>query len=326
MYRKRIIKIAVLVIGAFFLFSCKVKTPSGLTVRDFIDKEAPGIGENIRYEITVTAPKDTEVEFSDLAFDLGKLVSKDKDTPAGGLSVKDSGLIKKDSSSVKKVTQWWTLVSYAAASYRIPKVTIRYREKGGKQWQEAQAEEKDIRIKSLLTKDSTDIRDIKGPYAQWRGWVTYLVLLVLLSAGIAFFTAFNLRKKRLSAVCLSEQLSPWEEAYRRLDELKAKAYEKSGRVKDYYIELSDIVRHYLEGRFNFSAPEMTTEEFLAYIKDSEGLLYEHKNLFKEFLSSCDLVKFAKYGPSEQEIDSSFRLAKKIIDQTKPIDSSLGVKS
>jgi len=61
---------------------------------------------------------------------------------------------------------------------------------------------------------------------------------------------------------------------------------------------------------------MTTQEFLLKVKDDSLLSNEHKRLLKEFLSCSDLVKFAKYGPSEKEVDSSFESAKKLIDETK----------
>ena len=87
-------------------------------------------------------------------------------------------------------------------------------------------------------------------------------------------------------------------------------------IKEIYIELSDIVRHYLENRFILRAPEMTTEEFLDKLKDTDMLSYDQKILLKDFLFHCDLVKFARYGPTEKEIDSSFKSAENLVDQTK----------
>ncbi len=61
---------------------------------------------------------------------------------------------------------------------------------------------------------------------------------------------------------------------------------------------------------------MTTEEFLISARDAVELISEHKNLLKEFLLCCDLVKFAKYAPSVDEVNSIFDSAKNFIDQTK----------
>ncbi len=98
--------------------------------------------------------------------------------------------------------------------------------------------------------------------------------------------------------------------------MEKKDYIRKGKTKAYYIELSDIMRRYLENRFNIRAPEMTTEEFLIKVKEDSVLSLEHKGLLRDFLLNCDLVKFAKYQPAEQEAGLSFASAKKLIDQTK----------
>ena len=99
-----------------------------------------------------------------------------------------------------------------------------------------------------------------------------------------------------------------------------KEYLSTGKVQEFYFELSNIARHYIEDRFKLKAPEMTTEEFLTTLKKSEALNSEQKSLVKDFLSHCDMVKFAKYLPQKKEIDSSYESAKNLVDQTKEIVS------
>ncbi len=109
-----------------------------------------------------------------------------------------------------------------------------------------------------------------------------------------------------------------EIAYEALRELMSRDYLKAGKVREYYFELSNIVRHYIENRFQLKAPEMTTEEFLTTLKHAEILNREQKGVIREFLSHCDMVKFAKYLPDEREIELSYDSAKKLIDGTKEI--------
>ena len=94
-----------------------------------------------------------------------------------------------------------------------------------------------------------------------------------------------------------------------------KDYITSGRVQEFYVELSDIVRHYLEDRFYFKAPEMTTEEFLVHLKNAHQLKPAHKGLLSEFLVQCDMVKFAKHQPGEDEIRSSYDSAEHLVVET-----------
>jgi hypothetical protein len=61
---------------------------------------------------------------------------------------------------------------------------------------------------------------------------------------------------------------------------------------------------------------MTTEEFLEAVKGSSELEQEHKEILKDFLSRCDMVKFAKYGPTPIEILDAFKAAERLIEQTR----------
>jgi len=80
--------------------------------------------------------------------------------------------------------------------------------------------------------------------------------------------------------------------------------------------VSDITRLYMENRFNIHAPHMTTEEFLYYLGVSGHLNDTQKSSLKDFLNSCDMVKFAKYAPTIKEALNNFGCAQKLIDETK----------
>ena len=81
--------------------------------------------------------------------------------------------------------------------------------------------------------------------------------------------------------------------------------------------VSDIVRFYLEERFDFRAPERTTEEFLRELGETNLLLPEQKESLGNFLESCDLVKFAKYEPGENELRELHNSAVKLVEETEP---------
>ena len=123
-----------------------------------------------------------------------------------------------------------------------------------------------------------------------------------------------------SYVEMENDYKQWLEELNRLfdviQELKGQDLPGKGLIKEYYTRLSDIVRRYLENRFSFRAPEMTTEEFMENIKNSSVLVEEHKELLKEFLSHCDMVKFAKYGPTPIEMLDSFKSAESLVEQTR----------
>lgn len=163
-----------------------------------------------------------------------------------------------------------------------------------------------------------ELRDIKPPVFFPRNYLFLIIILVLIIlAGLVVLIRYFLKRLKKKEVTVSQLPRPAHElAYEALEALKFKDLPSKGKIKEYYIELSDIARHYIENRFEIRAPEMTTEEFLFSLKDSVDLTGAHKNLLKEFLSHCDMVKFAKYGPSSQEMNDSFAAAKRLVDETK----------
>ena len=165
------------------------------------------------------------------------------------------------------------------------------------------------------------IKDIKGPVSFPANHFFLIIIAAIASLAaliflITFFLKRYLKKKTESPFIPREPAD--QIAYQALAGLKAKDLPRFGKIKEYYIELSDIVRRYMENRFSFRAPEMTTEEFLYFLRESDSLNGAHKNSLKQFLNHCDLVKFAKYGPTGHEIDDSFNFAKKLVDETKPV--------
>jgi hypothetical protein len=159
------------------------------------------------------------------------------------------------------------------------------------------------------------LRDIKGPLSlSYRVNVFLLLGIALLLATAAIVFIFFRRKK--APVAAAPARPAHLIAFEQLDVLKYKDLIGQGKIKEYYSEISDIIRHYLENRFALKAPEMTTEEFLSYVRDYGRLVPEHKLLLKEFLSACDLVKFAKYAPSLGETGTIFTAAYNVVDQTK----------
>ncbi len=110
-------------------------------------------------------------------------------------------------------------------------------------------------------------------------------------------------------------LSPKEIAYESLKSLNAENLPAQGRIKEYYIRLSGIVRRYIEDQFNVRAPEMTTAEFLLSLKMVRWLSAGSRDALEEFLKCCDMVKFAKHASTHQEMEQSFVLVKRLIDET-----------
>lgn len=163
-----------------------------------------------------------------------------------------------------------------------------------------------------------DIRDIKPPLSFVGDYLLLIIFAsIIVLAALVFLSIFlKKRLKRKAKEPLPAPKSPYQIAREALLALQGQGLPGLGKTKEYYFRLSDIARRYIENRFNIKAPEMTTEEFLFSLRDSAILSGLHKELLKEFLTLCDIVKFAKYGPTPKEIDESFNGAVRLLKETR----------
>lgn len=163
----------------------------------------------------------------------------------------------------------------------------------------------------------TDIRDIKPPVEIPNGWEwLWFTLLALLVLAMVFF-AWHLWKKSRSRIATVPLVPAHIRARQALD----KALELISRPKEFCILVSDTVRIYLEERFDFHAPERTTEEFLRELSVTNLLTDDQKASLGRFLESCDLVKFAKYEPGEPELRELHSSAVRLVEETEPSEIS-----
>ena len=108
----------------------------------------------------------------------------------------------------------------------------------------------------------------------------------------------------------------FDRAIARLDRLRRQGLPDIAGLDAWYVELSDIVRRYIEARFGLRAPERTTEEFLAEAGRSAELSPPHRELLSAFLERCDRVKFARYSPAAEESEDVLALARRFLEETR----------
>jgi hypothetical protein len=114
----------------------------------------------------------------------------------------------------------------------------------------------------------------------------------------------------------SRRRSAYAIALARLDALTSRPLPEGDAAGQVFVELSDIVRHYLEDRFLLRAPELTTEEFLVVATASPDLSDEHRVFLHDFLEHADRVKFARFVPGREHVTESLIRARRFLDQTR----------
>jgi hypothetical protein len=146
-------------------------------------------------------------------------------------------------------------------------------------------------------------------------WAWILVALVLLGAGFLFW--YLRRPRTLVVASAPAALPPWETAKAALDRLAAKGYHLQGEPRLFAIELSEIVRRYLQGRYGFVALEQTTSEVKFSLKHIEITDPQREGLL-ETLTACDLAKYAKFHWPAPELTRALTGARTFVDQTTPL--------
>ena len=131
------------------------------------------------------------------------------------------------------------------------------------------------------------------PPLSWKlvGWISAaLAALAAAVAGAVLLVRYVARRVK------EHRMSPIERAWVELDRLLKKGLPGRGRYKDFYVELTMVVRRYIQRRYGIKAPHMTTEEFLRAARPSDEL--------RRFLESADMVKFAGVEATPDMADSA----------------------
>ncbi|MBI5799963.1 MAG: hypothetical protein HZA92_04445 [Verrucomicrobia bacterium] len=155
------------------------------------------------------------------------------------------------------------------------------------------------------------LRDIRGPVPLppellWL-WVTVGAAL----GGLLMILIWNKWFRHAPLPPVVPPVPPHQRAKHRL----AEALALLSQPKPFCIAVSDALRLYLEDRFDFRAPERTTEEFLVELQRADQLNAAQKDFLANFLSRCDVVKFAKHEPSEAELRSLHSAALGLVEET-----------
>jgi len=182
-----------------------------------------------------------------------------------------------------------------------------------------------LQVVSVLGGTNAVLRDIKD-LARWPAafprWIWVLLLVAALALALGLAARVFLSKPR-TILQHPPPPPPHEVALRALRALLSKKWIETENIEPFYVELSAIVRRYLEGRFLLNAPERTTEEFIREALNSRKLEPEHQRLTGEFLEQADLVKFAKYQPGQADMQAAYSAAERLVKETTPRPATPG---
>ena len=138
-------------------------------------------------------------------------------------------------------------------------------------------------------------------------------LVGLVAAGLAGLAAVVaiacLAIRKIKLMVRVHRMSPIERALYELDVLLKKGLPGRGFFKDFYVELTMVVRRYIERRHAVRAPNLTTEEFLRAAQENAAFSSEAIADLRRFLESADMVKFAGVEATPEMADAATGRAK-----------------
>ena len=163
------------------------------------------------------------------------------------------------------------------------------------------------------------LHDIKGPI-EIPTVLMWLIRIgiVLVLAGLLWLGWWLWQKRRPQGETVA--LVP---ADQRARERLAQALALIDQPERFCTVVSEITRTYLEERFGLRAPDQTTEEFLAELPRSIVLDLRHKQFLGDFLTRCDLVKFARFEPTRAELEQLHGSALNLVEETVPRSAPAG---
>lgn len=270
-----------------------------------VSPENPRLSDEPKLTLTIRSEAGVRVEKPPFGQAMGDFVIRDFYEPVPDVE-----------SGAEVIQQVYTLEPTKAGKLMIAPITVRFfdeRKTGDRQEHTIESEALAVEVSSVLAEEIPSLTDLRPAASPVELPVTYatnwlyagVACVVLFVAGLA---VWRIRRGRAVA---ERQLTPQELARLELGKIVDQKLAESD-VKGFYVELTGVVRRYIERSTGVNAPEQTTEEFLRQIIDDAVFADEDQLRLKGFLEAADLVKFAAFEPEQSDVDSSIDRARNFI--------------
>jgi|APTNR8051073442_1049403.scaffolds.fasta_scaffold00090_40 hypothetical protein len=177
-----------------------------------------------------------------------------------------------------------------------------------------------VQVQSILPEAGEQLRKAKD-LAHWpRPPMTKFMLALGLIGLLALLLGLLVRwwlGRRIRMEAPPPAIPAHEKALAALAALEQRTDFGRADAELFFVEVSSIVRRYVEDRFQLRAPEQTTEEFIRTTSTSSLLSNDHKRLMEDFLVESDLVKFARHRPGADRMKHALGAAYRLVRETIP---------
>jgi hypothetical protein len=283
-----------------------------VTVEAKIDSLQILIGEQAKIQLQVSMDSKQKASFPHFT-----------DTLVGGVEIVEVSEVDTQYLNDKQrllLTQEYTITSFDSALYYLPPLSVMVNDK------EYKSKALALKVYSIpvdtLNPDQffgqKTIISVPFIWEDWKGVVGFSSLNMLLLALLAYLIVRICDNKPIMRrVKVEPKLPPHVLAMKHIEKVKEEKSWQQDQPKEYYTELTDIIRTYIKDRFGFNALEMTSSEIinkLMEMKEKDDL-----NELKSLFQTADLVKFAKHNPLINENDANLIHAIEFINETREIE-------
>jgi hypothetical protein len=303
-------------ISIFFFLSIIISSfAQDVKITSSFDSAKIYIGDQIKYTVTIDKPSGLNLAFPVFRDTLCKNIEI-VSGPKVDSSLKNGRI---------RIIQKYLITSFDSGQYQVKPLFAEVKNEGGlKRYYSDYSNLKVMRVKIAPADTAAKIFDIIKPYKApvTVGEILPWILIVLLAgaltwAAIRYFRTFKQSEKSDNAYIPAEPAHVI--AFRELEKLKDEELWQKGETKRYYTTLTEILRQYLENRFQVLSLELTTFETLEALVKTGFKKNGSYNDLKSVLAGADLVKFAKYNPVAEENELHFQNSWKFVMATKEIE-------
>lgn len=279
-------------------------------VKVSVDTNKALIGDQVNLNIELKSKKNIQIINPSITDSIGKLIVVSKS--------KVDTIIKKNDITYK---QKIVLTTFDSGYFQIPSMQFLAIDKLDTSFLNSNA--LGINFSTLAIDTTKPIKDIKPPLeipVNIMDYIWYIIGALILIIAIFFIVRYLKNRKPVEKVIprFDPKIPAHIQALNDLKQLESEKLWQNGYFKEYHSRLTDILRLYLERRFNFLAMESTTTEILDEFTKVISSRDLHSNL-KSILNIADMVKFAKQVPSPEDNTKAMEWTRQIVESTIPIE-------
>jgi hypothetical protein len=270
-----------------------------------IDATSVTVGDLVTVKLSVKHPESLNIAFPAVGTNLGEWTVRSA-KPLAPSKLPDGNI--EDGLELQ-------LAIYKTGEFEVPALNVEAVKANGEK-EVLASEPVKILVQSVLTGTQDTLKDLKPQAELEADYKPFLFFLAAL--GSAAYLVYRLvqyfKRRKQAPAPRPERIRPAEEIAREaIERLLARRLVEQGLLKQFYLELSEIIKRFLGSKLGVQSLERTTEEFTRDLRAVSVPSTQYR-MIREFLEDCDLVKFAKYRPGAEEVDQIVARSRRMIDE------------